>query len=432
MSLALPSLPSLRALASESSIATTPATRMAFVYVPNGVNVERWRSTGSGTDYTPGVTLEPLADFRDDFQVITGLAHLNGTAGPDGAGDHARATATILTGARPRKTAGADIRAGISVDQFAAQHIGGATRLPSLELSCDEPRRSGDCDSGYSCAYSFNMSWRSATQPAAAEANPRLVFERLFGAGQGEERARSLAARVTGRRSLLDFVAEEARDVAGHLDAADRRGLDEYLTSVREIERQLERFERMPVPRVDDHMLPDQPPRGRREHMQLMADMLVLAFRTDSTRVATLMFAHDGSNRTFPEIDVTDDHHSLSHHQGKAETLEKIARIDRYYMEQYAYLLGRLRDVRESDGRTLLDHSMIVYASGLCDGNRHNHDNLPVILAGRAGGRLAAGRHLLLPAEQPMTNLFVTMLDLAGVQATQFGDSTGRLDDIRV
>jgi hypothetical protein len=425
---ALPALGSLRVAGAAS--ADVAPVRMAFVYVPNGVNVDRWRSDGEGRDYTLGPTLEPLGAVRDQFQVISGLAHRNGTAGPDGAGDHARATATILTGARPRKTAGADIRAGISVDQFAAQRIGRGTRLPSLELSCDAVRASGACDSGYACAYSYNMSWRSESQPATAESNPRLVFERLFGAGRGGERAQSLAARREGRRSVLDFVAEEARGLAAGLDAADRRKLDEYLTGIREIETQLDRFDALPVPQVPDLDLPDGPPPSYGEHMRLMADMLALAFRTDSTRVATLMFAHDGSNRTFPEIGVGDGHHSISHHQDHPEKLAKIAAIDRFYAEQFAHLLRRLAEAKEADGRSVLDHSMIVYTSGLSDGNRHRHDDLPVILAGNAGGRLATGRHLRLSDERPMADLFVTMLDLVGAATDRFGDSQGRLDEI--
>lgn len=425
---ALPALGSLRVAGAAS--ADVAPVRMAFVYVPNGVNVDRWRSDGEGRDYTLGPTLEPLGAVRDQVQVISGLAHRNGTAGPDGAGDHARATATILTGARPRKTAGADIRAGISVDQFAAQRIGRGTRLPSLELSCDAVRSSGACDSGYACAYSYNMSWRSESQPATAESNPRLVFERLFGAGRGGERAQSLAARREGRRSVLDFVAEEARGLAAGLDAADRRKLDEYLTGIREIETQLDRFDALPVPQVPDLDLPDGPPPSYGEHMRLMADMLALAFRTDSTRVATLMFAHDGSNRTFPEIGVGDGHHSISHHQDDPEKLTKIAAIDRFYAEQFAHLLRRLAEAKEADGRSVLDHSMIVYTSGLSDGNRHRHDDLPVILAGNAGGRLATGRHLRLSDERPMADLFVTMLDLVDAATDRFGDSQGRLDEI--
>jgi hypothetical protein len=423
-------LPALESLAAGTAPAAGPPTRMAFVYVPNGVNLDRWRSSGDGRDYRLGASLEPLAPFRDDLQIIRGLAHRNGTAGPDGAGDHARATATILTGVRPRKTAGADIRAGVSVDQVAAAEIGHTTRFPSLELSCDGHRRSGECDSGYACAYSFNMSWRAPDQPAAAESNPRLVFERLFGAGRREDRARNLAARRAAQKSILDFVTEDARGLRGRLPAADRRKLDEYLVGIREIEERLARFDRQPAPDVPDHDLPESPP-SYAEHMRLMADMLVLAFRTDSTRVVTLMLAHDGSNRSFPEIGVGDGHHSISHHQDDPEKLEKIALIDRFYAEQFAYLLAKLRDAREPDGRSLLDHAMVVYASGLSDGNRHNHDDLPVILAGRAGGRLAAGRHVVLPGEQPMSNLFVTMLDLVGATPRQFGDSTGPLDAVR-
>jgi hypothetical protein len=425
---ALPALGSLRVAG--AATADVPPVRMAFVYVPNGVNVDRWRSHGDGRDYTLGPTLEPLAGLRDQFQVVGGLAHRNGTAGPDGAGDHARATATILTGVRPRKTAGADIRAGISVDQFAARRIGRATRLPSLELSCDADRTSGACDSGYACAYSYNMSWRSENQPATAESSPRLVFERLFGAGRGAERAQSLAARREGRRSILDFVAEEARALTAGLDAADRRKLDEYLTGIREIETQLDRFDALPVPQVPDLDFADGPPPSYGEHMRLMADMLALAFRTDSTRVATLMLAHDGSNRTFPEIGVGDGHHSISHHQDDPEKLAKIAAIDRFYAEQFAHLLRRLAEAKEADGRSVLDHSMIVYASGLSDGNHHSHADLPVILAGAAGGRLATGRHLRLPDERPMADLFVTMLDLVGASTDRFGDSEGRLDEI--
>lgn len=427
-SVALPAFASLRAA---ESAGAEPPTRMAFVYVPNGVNVDRWKSTGRGHDYRLGESLEPLADLSDHFQVISGLAHRNGTAGPDGAGDHARATATILTGARPRKTAGADIRAGVSVDQLAAQRIGHETCFPSLELSCDATRTSGSCDSGYACAYSYNMSWRSETQPATAEANPRLVFERLFGAGTAAERARSLAARRMGQRSVLDFIAEEARVLGRGLDPTDRRKLDEYFTGIRELEARLSRFDRQPPPDVPDLELPDEPPTSYAEHMRLMADVLVLAFRTDSTRIATLMLAHDGSERTFPEVGVGDSHHSLSHHQGDAEKLDKIARIDRFYIEQFAYLIRRLRECPEADGGTLLDRSMVVYASGLSDGHQHRHDDLPVILAGRAGNRLAAGRHVVLDGERPMSDLFVTMLDLVGAPVDRFGDSAGRLDEIR-
>jgi len=430
VSLALPAFESLRAPRAWAGAEPAAAIRMAFVYAPNGVIEKRWKPEGAGADYTPGPTLEPLSGLRQDFQVVSGLAHRNGTAGPDGAGDHARAMSTILTGTRPRKTAGSDIRAGVSVDQVAAHAIGHQTRFPSLELTCDAVRRSGECDSGYSCAYSFNMSWRSATQPATPEANPRLVFERLFGAGPGADRARNLTARLVERRSILDFVADDARRMADSLGHDDRHKFAEYIDGVRQIERQIERLESFGVPAAPDVDLPDRPPALHRDHIRLMADMMVLAFQTDSTRIATLVLSSDGSNRTFPEIEVTEGHHGLSHHQDDPEKIEKIARIDRFYVEQFAYLLQRLKEAKDAGGKPLLDSSMVVYTSGLSDGNHHRHTDLPLVLAGQAGGRLATGRHLLLPDEQPMSNLFLTMLDIVGAPVERFGDSTGRLDAV--
>lgn len=430
VSLALPAFESLLASRAVAGADPASAVRMAFVYVPNGVIVKDWKPEGVGADYTPGATLEPLAALRGDFQMVSGLAHRNGTAGRDGAGDHARAMSTILTGVRPRKTAGSDIRAGISVDQVAAQRIGHLTRFPSLELTCDAVRRSGECDSGYSCAYSFNMSWRSESQPATPEANPRLVFERLFGAGSGQDRAKNLTARLSQRRSILDFVAADAQQLSGTLGHDDRHKFAEYIDGVRQIERQIERLESFGVPNAPEMELPDRPPSLHRDHVRLMADMIVLAFQTDSTRIATLVLSSDGSNRTFPEIEVKDGHHELSHHQDDADKIAKISRIDRFYVEQFAYLLGRLKETKDAGGKPLLDSSMVVYTSGLSDGNHHRHNDLPLILAGSGGGRLTPGRHVLLPGEQPMTNLFLTMLDIMGTPVDAFGDSTGRLDAV--
>ena len=396
--------------------------------VPNGVIVDRWQSTGAGRDFRLGATLEPLTRFQKDLQIVTGLGHQNGTAGGDGAGDHARASATILTGTRPFKTAGSDIRVGVSVDQVAAQGIGQQTRFSSLELSCDGVRKSGACDSGYSRAYQYNISWRTPTQPATPESNPRLVFERLFGKGSRDERAVSMAARLELDKSILDFVADDARRLASRLGGADRRKLDEYLHGVREIEQRLVRLERLGLPDVPDRELPDRPPQAYSEYVRLLADMLVLAFQTDSTRVATLLMGYDGSNRTFPEIDVREGHHHLSHHKGDESMIEKLTRIDRFYVEQFAWFLERLRSTKDVDGRPLLDNMMVAYTSGLSDGNRHSHVDLPLILAGRAGGRLNAGRLIELSESRPMSDLFVTMLDIMGTPVERFGDSTGRLD----
>lgn len=435
VTLALPAFESIlpvRALAAgaPSQLATTATgapLRMAFLYVPNGVNTREWRPTGSGTDYQLSNSLQPLAPFRDDFQIISKLDQKNGTAGQDGAGDHARANATILTGARAKKTAGADIRVGVSVDQVAAKHIGDITRFPSLELSCDGVRKSGSCDSGYSCAYQFNLSWRSETQPVAPESNPRLVFERLFGSGKGSERQRNFDLRIARQKSVLDFISDDAKTLQRQLGKNDQQKLDEYLTGVREIERRIERAERfreLPDPKSD---APSGVPNNYQEHIRLMADMLVLAFQTDSTRVATFLLAHDGSNRNFKEIGVTDGHHNLSHHQNKAEILEKIAKIDTFYATQYAYFLKRLKETKDRDGKSLLDNSMVVYCSGLGDGNAHSHTNLPFILAGRGGGAFHPGRHLVPTSDTPMNNLFVTMLQTMGMKVDSFGDSTGAM-----
>jgi len=427
---AAPSTGALAAGAERAALtaAGTPL-RTAFLYVPNGVILDSWRPLGEGADYQLNRTMEPLVAFKQDFSVVSGLAHQHGFANGDGAGDHARANATVLTGARPKKTAGADIRLGVSVDQLAAQRIGHATRFASLELSCDGVRKSGSCDSGYSCAYQYNLSWQSETQPVAPESNPRLVFERLFGSGDAVERRESYRTRQAERRSILDFIADDARRLNGQVGAADRHKVDEYLAGVRDIERRLSRLEQfgdLPDPGVP---APDAEPKSYREHIRLMSDMLVLAFQTDSTRVASFMLAHDGSNRTFEEAGVRDGHHSISHHQNDKTKIEKLAKIDRFYIEQLAYFLGRLRETKDLDGRSILDNSMIVYASGLSDGNRHKHDDLPVIVAGGAGGAFRPGRHVKVDP-QPMSNLFVTMLDVLGAPVETFGDSTGRLDAV--
>lgn len=435
--LALPTFESiapLRALAAAlPEAATTPTgapLRMAFLYVPNGVNKRQWKPTGTGTEYELGKSLEPLAPFRDDFQIVSKLEQKNGWAGPDGAGDHARANASILTGARPKKTAGADIRVGVSVDQIAAKHLGNLTRFPSLELSCDGVRKSGSCDSGYSCAYQFNLSWRSETTPVPPESNPRLVFERLFGSGKPGERQRNFDQRIAQQRSVLDFVRDDAKTMQRQLGRNDQQKLDEYLTGVREIENRIqkaERFRQLPDPQAET---PSGIPMNYEEHIRLMGDMLVLAFQTDSTRVGTFLLAHDGSNRSFKDVGVSEGHHNLSHHQNNPDTLEKIAKIDTFYARQFAYFLQRMRETKDRDGKSLLDNSMIVYCSGLGDGNAHSHNDLPVIVAGRAGGAFNPGRHFDPGSNTPMNNLYVTMLNTMGVKVDSFGDSTGALKNV--
>jgi Protein of unknown function (DUF1552) len=440
VSLALPAFASLLpkgvlaaapGTASAAAITSTGAPlRMAFVYVPNGVHQGHWWPKVEGKDFDLNRTLQPLAKVKDQIQVLGGLDQLNANGGMDGPGDHARATGTFLTGVRVKKTAGADIHAGVSIDQVAAQRIGHLTRFPSLELTCDGVRKSGNCDSGYSCAYQFNLAWSSPTMPLPPEPNPRLVFERLFGSGTRGERRKNLELRREQQQSILDFVLDDTVALERQLGRRDKEKLDEYLTSVREIEQRIQRseqFKDVPNPAVDS---PAGIPSSFQEHIQLMFDMMILAFQTDSTRIATFLLAGEGSNRNFPEIGINEGHHNLSHHQNKAATLAKVAEIDLWYMRQFARFLEKLAGTTDIDGKSLLSNSMIVYGSGNGDGNRHNHNNLPLILAGGGGGKLATGRYVKFKST-PMSNLCLTMLDNMGVdQVQRLGDSTGRIAGI--
>jgi hypothetical protein len=425
---ALPSV--LRAAPAGAAPATTASgapLRMAFVYFPNGAHQPNWWPTGEGSAFELGATMQPLTPLKNSIQVLGGLDHKNATAGNDGAGDHARANATFLTGARARKTDSADIQVGISVDQLAAQQIGHVTRFPSLELSCDPVRKSGRCDSGYSCAYQYNLSWASASTPVAPESNPRLAFERLFGAGPPGERQKNFELRQQTQRSLLDFVLDDARTLQKQLGAPDRAKLDEYLTSVREIEQRIQRtenFGKLPDPRADT---PAGIPGEFGEHMDLMYDLMALAFTTDSTRIGTLLLAGDGNNRAYPQIGIPEGHHYCSHHKGNTELIDKIAQIDRFYMEHFAKFLTKLEGMKDVDGRSVLHNSMIVYGCGNSDGNRHTHDNLPIVLAGAGGGTLQTGRYVR-QGGVPMSNLFLSMVDRMGVTGLdRIGDSSGKL-----
>ena len=431
-SVAIPALDSLiphTAIAAETptTTATGAPLRMAFMSIPNGVQQDHWFPEGDVNEFKLNTTMAPLEPIKKHLQVISGLNHEHATPGNDGAGDHARANATFLTGARARKTAGKDINVGVSVDQVAAQKYGHVTRFPSLELSCDAIRNSGSCDSGYACAYQYNLAWSSSTTPVTPEPNPRFVFERLFGAGKHGERQRSLELRQSSQRSVLDFVLEDAAAVQRQLGQQDRRKLDEYLTGVRSIEKRIqaaEQFGKTPDPEVDT---PAGIPGDFGQHMEMMYDLMVLAFQTDSTRIATLLLSYDGSNRTFPDLGITEGHHYLTHNQRKPELAQKVAEIDRYYMQRFANFINKLSLTKDIDGNSLLHNSMIVYGGAIADGNRHTHDNLPVILAGSAGGAFETGRYLQVE-KAPMSNLFVSMLNQFGVATESFGDSTGQLD----
>jgi hypothetical protein len=429
--IALPWLESIMPRLAQAAQAGAPR-RMAFFSVPDGMHMPDWTPKNEGPlDHLPPI-LAPLEPLKSNITILSGLALDGGRAHHDGPGDHARSAASFLTGAHPLKTNGKDILNGISVDQAAAEKIGGRTRFASLELGANRSAQSGNCDSGYSCAYTSNISWRTPTSPMSKEVNPRAVFNRLFGQGgaaSADEAARAEAARR--RNSILDFAAEDAADLRRKLDKTDGRKLDEYLFAIRDIERRVQNAERAlesgPKGTSPHGPRPEGVPREYADELRLMMDMIVLAFQTDSTRIVTFMYDNEASNRSYPEIGVRAGHHDLSHHGGSAEKQAQVSKINRFHLGLFAELLQKLNAVKEGGG-SLLDSSMIMYGSGLSDGDRHNHDNLPILLAGRGGGTIRAGRHRRYHRDTPLTNLYVAMLDRMGAPTPKFGDSTGHLE----
>lgn len=425
--IALPSLEALWPREAQAAGTPTAPLRSAFVYIPVGAIMEDWTPQQEGSDFELSKTLQPLAKHKQQLLVLSGLAHDKARANGDGAGDHARDSAAFLTASQPRKTAGADIKLGISIDQLIANKVGSETRLPSLELGTEAGRQAGACDSGYSCAYQSNIAWKSATQPMAKEINPRAVFERMFGDGVD---AKARAERDFYRKSILDFVADDAARLRGQLGQSDRRKLDEYFTSVREVESRIEEAAADAARRTPE-VEPPPPgvPKDYAEHVRLMYDLMVLAFQTDTTRVCTFMLANSGSNRTYRELGVTGGHHEISHHRNDAEKIAWLQKIDQYMVEQFAYFLDRMAAVQDGNG-SLLDHSMIVYGGAIADANRHSHHDLPVVLAGRGNGAINPGRHLRYAKDTPMANLFLALADRYGLEEERFGDSTGRLRNL--
>ncbi|QJW93808.1 DUF1552 domain-containing protein [Frigoriglobus tundricola] len=427
---ALPFLESLAGAAPAASAVAAPK-RLAFIYVPNGVNMPEWTPRAEGPLKELTGTLAPLNPFKDHVNVLSGLACDKARANGDGPGDHARAMSAFLTGRQARKTHGADIRAGVSADQHVANAIGDRTRFPSLELGIERGGSTGNCDSGYSCAYSHNLSWRGESTPNSKEVDPKAVFERLFSGTDPKELAEARAKRELYNKSVLDFVMEDAKGLNSTLGSGDQKKLDEYLTSVREVEQQIQKARAAntaPVPKPD-MKAPTGIPKDVQDHIRLMCDLMVLAYQTDLTRVVTLPFANEGSNRPYKHIEVPEGHHDLSHHGNDAKKLEKIAKINKFHTEQLAYLLGKMKAVKEPNGTSLLDSVMLVYGSGNGDGNRHNHDELPVLLVGKGGGTIESGRHISFPkhADTPITNLFLALFERMGTPTRTFGDSTGVL-----
>lgn len=427
-------LPWMESLARATGAAITSSgapKRAAFLYVPNGVHMGHWTPESAGTLGNLPEILKPLAPYKDYMNVITGMTLDKARANGDGPGDHARAMSAFLTGRQPRKTHGADIRAGISADQHIASAIGDQTRFASLELGIERGQQAGNCDSGYSCAYSSNLSWRGDSTPNAKETDPKLVFDRLFGGEDRSEQAAARAKRERYNKSILDFVREDAKGLSKNLGSVDRAKLDDYLTAVREIEERIEKMrkgaaDQKPIPKPDMN-IPNTQPTEFEVHAKLMLDIMVLAFQTDLTRVITLPLANDGSNRAYRSIGVNEGHHELSHHGRNETKLEKIKKINTLHMEHLVYLIGKMKAVKEANGSTLLDNVMLVYGSGIGDGDRHNHDDLPILLLGKGGGTIETGRHLKYDRETPLMNLYLALFDRMGAPAERFGDSTGKL-----
>jgi len=419
VALALPLLESM--IPAATLLGQTPArprTRFGAIYFPHGAIMPQWTpgQDGAGFELTP--ILQPLEPFYDQINVISDLRHAN-AYGSGATANHNRSAAAYLSGAFAE--VGAQPKLGITVDQIAAQQIGQDTPLPSIELSIEEP--SLNCGDGLSCSYRDTISWQGPHAPLPMENNPQVVFERLFGDGNTAEQRKARRAQSI---SLLDSIVGEAAALQRKLPAADRTRLDQYLTDVREIERRVQKAgeqlsDDLPVPAA-----PTGVPRDVEEHIKLMYDLQVLAWQAEITRVSTFLMSKELSGATYPKSGVRDAFHTLSHHSNVKENIERFAQLNRYHVGLFAYFLEKLRSTPDGDG-TLLDHSLVLYGSGMSDGNQHNHTDLPIVLAGGASGRLKGGRHLRHPKNTPMANLLVSLLDKLGVQVEKLGDSTGAL-----
>jgi hypothetical protein len=425
---ALPMLDAMRPAFAATATHQSPV-RLAFTYSPNGVTMKEWKPAATGADFAFTRILKPLEAYRQDLLVLSGLDHHNAESLGDGGGDHARAGACFLTGVHPKKTAGADIQSGISVDQIAAKSLGSATRISSLELGCEDSRTVGGCDSGYSCAYTNSISWRGPQTPMPPETNPRIVFERLFGDEDFSASPEVRARRANQRKSILDLVNSRTQRLVQDLGPADRRKMDEYLTGIRELEQRIQLAEKDERRVKPDMEKPAGVPVSFADYIKMMFDLQILAFQADVTRVSTLLFGREASVRTYNEIGVSDPHHPISHHRNMADSIEKITKINTYHTSLFAYFLEKMKATKDGDG-SLLDHSMLVYGGAICDGNSHSHRDLPLLVAGRGDGRLKTGRHIEYAKGTPMTNLYLTLLDRMNVPTERLGDSTGQLEHL--
>jgi Protein of unknown function (DUF1552) len=419
--LALPLLDAMvPALTAQTKTAANPLTRMGFVYIPHGAVMKEWTPAATGSDFEFSTILAPLAPYRDRVLVLSNLAHHQADSLGDGGADHARSSPTFLSGVHPKRTEGEDVRAAITIDQIAAQHIGQDTRYPSLEITTEDMTGLvGACDTGYSCTYMNTISWRTPTTPLPMEINPRVIFERLFGDGGSPEQR---MARIQEDRSILDEITRETPGLQSGLGPRDRARVSEYLDNIREIERRLQIAGKQTSSRLD---VPDAPvgvPDSYEEHVKLMYDLMALAYQTDLTRVFSFMMARELSQRSYPQVGVPEPHHATSHHQDDPAKLAKLVKIQTYHVTLFAHFLEKLRATPDGDGN-LLDHSMILYGSSMSNSNIHNHNPLPILVAGGGAGQLKGGRHLKFAENTPMANLLLSLLNRAGVPQDKVGDS---------
>jgi hypothetical protein len=460
VAVALPMLdamvPSL-AMGAEKVLAKSP-NRIGWAYIPNGAIMDCWTPTGAGAAYEFSRILKPFSKYRDDMLVLSGLGHeLPGherdgqddppapigaaNAAPKAAADaaanqpgqpggHAQAGSLYLTGVRPRKTIGMDVQSGTSVDQIIAGAIGAQSRLRSLELSCDDTRSVGNCDGGYSCVYNNTICWRNPTTPLPPETNPRMVFERLFGTDDFGMDPQTRLRKAMYRKSILDTVGGRASDLAGTLGASDRRKVDEYLSGIREIEKRIQVMEQ--DKQIDPGIeKPSGIPVKFTDHLKLMFDLQVLAWQSDLTRVASLLIGREGSLRTYPEIGIPDSHHPLTHHRNNPVFIEKVAQINCYHAQLFTYFIDKLKNTPDGDG-TLLDHSMVVYGSGISEGNSHAHSNLPTVIFGHGNGKLRTGQHIEYPVGTMMSRMFLSLMHIMGINQENFSGSSQALAELVV
>jgi hypothetical protein len=417
----LPLLDAMRPALAAPSTAAQQARRIAVVYVPNGIIMRDWQVAKVGSDFEFTRILKPLERFREDLVVVSGLS--NHSANKAKGGGHAKASGSFLSGAIPKYTAGADVHAGTTFDQIAAQKFGPETRVPSLQLGCEDSRMIGNCDTGSSCAYTNSISWRNPDSPMAVEVNPRSVFERLFGTVDPSLNPETKARRALYKKSILDLTREKTQSLVSALGSTDRRKMDEYLTAIREVETRIAKAEN--EPEIPTGEKPSGIPFSYREYVKLMFDLQTIAFQSDLTRVSTMMLGREGSVRVYPEIGVPDPHHPLTHHRNNEDFIEKVTKINEHHVELFSYFVERLKATNDGDG-SLLDHSTLLYGGAISDGNQHSNHNLPLVVVGHAGG-LKGGRHVAAEEKTPAANLFVDILNRSGVETESFGDSTGRL-----